>query len=159
METQDIFDKLLYKIGRPLNQLTYLLGICWKVSNIVLIFVCVLSLCCRSWAFSSCSERGLLFITVHGLLIAVASLAEHRLQALSFQQLQHSGSVVAAHRLSCFMECEVFLDRALNSHPLHWQADTYPLYHQGNPVCEFCFYIFQNTGNKHLGIQYGNFLQ
>ena len=51
----------------------------------VLIFVCVLSLCCRSWAFSSCSERGPLFITVHGLLIAVASLAEHRLQALSFQ--------------------------------------------------------------------------
>ena len=51
----------------------------------VLIFVCVLSLCCRSWAFSSCSERGPLFIAVHGLLIAVASLAGHRLQALSFQ--------------------------------------------------------------------------
>ena len=31
-------------------------------------------------AFSSCSERGLLFIAVCGLLIAVASLvAEHRL--------------------------------------------------------------------------------
>ena len=34
------------------------------------------------WAFSSCSERGLLFIVVRGLLIAVASLvAEHRLWA------------------------------------------------------------------------------
>ena len=31
-------------------------------------------------AFSSCSERGLLFVAVHGLLIAVASLvAEHGL--------------------------------------------------------------------------------
>ena len=34
----------------------------------------------RCWAFSSCGERGLLFIGVHGLLIAVASLvAEHGL--------------------------------------------------------------------------------
>ena len=33
-----------------------------------------------SWAFSSCGERGLLFIAVCGLLIAVASLvAEHGL--------------------------------------------------------------------------------
>ena len=32
------------------------------------------------WAFSSCGEWGLLFLVVHGLLIAVASLvAEHRL--------------------------------------------------------------------------------
>ena len=30
-------------------------------------------------AFSSCSERGLLFDAVHGLLIAVASLVEHEL--------------------------------------------------------------------------------
>ena len=32
------------------------------------------------WAFSSCGERGLLFVAVHGLLIAVASLvAKHGL--------------------------------------------------------------------------------
>ena len=32
------------------------------------------------WAFASCSERGLFFITVRGLLIAVASLVvEHGL--------------------------------------------------------------------------------
>ena len=30
-------------------------------------------------AFSSCGEQGLLFVAVHGLLIAVASLVEHRL--------------------------------------------------------------------------------
>ena len=29
--------------------------------------------------FSSCGKRGLLFVAVHGLLIAVASLVEHRL--------------------------------------------------------------------------------
>ena len=35
---------------------------------------------CRVGAFSSCSEQGLLFVEVHGLLIAVASLVvEHGL--------------------------------------------------------------------------------
>ena len=42
-------------------------------------FLTALGRCC-AWAFSSCGERGLLFIAVHGLLIAVASLvAEHGL--------------------------------------------------------------------------------
>ena len=40
----------------------------------------VLGLRCCVWAFSSCGEQGLLFVVVHGLLIAVASLVvEHRL--------------------------------------------------------------------------------
>ena len=44
------------------------------------LFLAVLGLCCYARAFSSCDERGLLFIAVRGLLIAVASLvAEHRL--------------------------------------------------------------------------------
>ena len=39
-----------------------------------------LGLRCCVWAFSSCGERRLLFVAVHGLLIAVASLVvEHRL--------------------------------------------------------------------------------
>ena len=39
-----------------------------------------LDLCWCTWAFSSCGEQGLLFIVVHGLLIAVTSLvAEHGL--------------------------------------------------------------------------------
>ena len=39
-----------------------------------------LGLHCCAQAFSSCDERGLLFVAVHGLLIAVASLVvEHRL--------------------------------------------------------------------------------
>ena len=38
----------------------------------------VLGLRCYAWAFSSCGERGLLFV-VCGLLTVVASLVEHRL--------------------------------------------------------------------------------
>ena len=43
------------------------------------IFLAALGLCCCAQAFSSWGERGLLFVAVRGLLIAVASLvAEHR---------------------------------------------------------------------------------
>ena len=42
------------------------------------LFLAVLGLRCCARAFSSCGERGLLFVAVCGLLIAVASLvAEH----------------------------------------------------------------------------------
>ena len=46
----------------------------------IYLFLAALGLCCCTWAFSSCSEWGLLFVAVCGLLIAVASLVvEHRL--------------------------------------------------------------------------------
>ena len=38
------------------------------------LFFAALSLRCCSQAFSSCGERGLLFVAVHGLLTVVASL-------------------------------------------------------------------------------------
>ena len=48
--------------------------------NFIYLFLVALCLCCCAWAFSSCSERGLLFVVVHGLLTAVAFLvAEHGL--------------------------------------------------------------------------------
>ena len=59
-----------------------------------------LGLCCCARAFSSCGERGLLFLEVHGLLIAVASLiVEHRLQARGPQQLWLAGSRAQAQQL------------------------------------------------------------
>ena len=43
-------------------------------------FLSALGLCCHAWAFSSCSELGLLFVEVSRLIIVVASLiAEHGL--------------------------------------------------------------------------------
>ena len=46
--------------------------------NLFILFLAVLGLCCCTWAFSSCGERGLLSVAMHRLLIAVASLVvEH----------------------------------------------------------------------------------
>ena len=48
--------------------------------SLINLFLAVLGLCGCTLAFSSCGERGLLFVVVRGLLIAVASLvAEHGL--------------------------------------------------------------------------------
>ena len=51
-----------------------------KFIYFIYLFLAALGLRCCTWAFSSCGERGLLFVVVCGLLIAVASLvAEHGL--------------------------------------------------------------------------------
>ena len=53
---------------------------------IYLLFLAALGLHCCARAFSSCSEQGLLFVAVHGLLIAVASLVvEHGLYTHGLQ--------------------------------------------------------------------------
>ena len=66
----------------------------------IYLFLAVLGLRCCMRAFSSCSERRLLFVAVRGLLIAVASLAaEHRLQVCRLQQLWLMSSRVQAQQL------------------------------------------------------------
>ena len=52
----------------------------FKFIYFIYLFLAALGLRCCARAFSSCGEQGLLFVVVHGLLIAVASLVvEHGL--------------------------------------------------------------------------------
>ena len=64
-------------------------------------FLAALGLRCFVRAFSSCSERGLLFVAMYevGFIEGASLVAEHRLQACRLQQLQHMGSAVAVHGL------------------------------------------------------------
>ena len=55
---------------------------------------------------------------------------------------RRTGSVVVAHRLSCSAACGIFLDQGSNPCPLHWQADSQPLRHQGSPNIFFFFFFF-----------------
>ena len=57
-----------------------------------ILFLSALGLCCCARAFSSCGERGLLFVAVCRLLIAVASL-------VGSTGSRRAGSVVVAHGL------------------------------------------------------------
>ena len=84
-----------------------------------------LRFCAR--AFSSCGRRGPLFIAVRGPLTVAASLL------LRSTGSRRAGSVVVAHGPSCSAACGIFLDQGSNRCPLHWQADSQPLRHQGSP--------------------------
>ena len=72
----------------------------------IYLFLAALGLRCWAWAFSSCGERGLLFVSVRGLLIVVASLfVDHGFQARAgfsscgewAQQLWYKGLVAPRH--------------------------------------------------------------
>ena len=68
------------------------------INLFIYLFLAALGLRCCVQAFSSCGERGLLFVAVHGLLTVVASLvAEHGLQARGLQQLWLAGLVAPWH--------------------------------------------------------------
>ena len=84
------------------------------------------------------------FVSVRGLSL-VASSGGHsssRCAGLSPSQplllwstgSRRTGSVVVAHGPSCSAACGIFPDQGSNPCPLHWQADSQSLRHQGSPT-------------------------
>ena len=51
---------------------------------------------------------------------------------------RRAGSVVVVHGPSCSAACGILPDQGSNPCPLHWQADSQPLRHQGSPVLGLC---------------------
>ena len=56
-----------------------------------------------------------------------------------------AGSVVVAHGLSCSAACEILPDQGSNPCPLHWQADSQPLRHQGSPIKVLLFFHLEHV--------------
>ena len=54
---------------------------------------------------------------------------------------RRASSVIVAHGPSCSAACGILADQGSNPCPLHWQADSQPLRHQGSPTWLF-FNIF-----------------
>ena len=105
--------------------------VCLFVFNLfIYLFLAVLGLHFCARAFSSCGKRGPLFIAVRGPLTIVASL-------VGSTGSRRAGSVVVAHGPSSSVACGIFPDQGSNPYPLHWQADSQPLCHQGSPRCIF----------------------
>ena len=87
------------------------------------------------------------FVSVRGLSLVVASgghsssrcagLSLLRPLLLQVTGSRRAGSVVVAHGPSCSMACGISPDQGSNPCPLHWQADSQPLHHQGSPFCLF----------------------
>ena len=84
------------------------------------------------------------FVSMRGLSLLAASRGHSSSRctglSLSWPLLSRStgsrraGSVVVAHRLCCSVACGILPDQGSNPCPLHWQADSQPLRHQGSPL-------------------------
>ena len=84
--------------------------------------------------FLQLRQRGATLVAVWGPLAAVASgVVSTGSWTCGPRQLQHVGSVVTAHGLSCSIARGIFLDQGSNPYLLHWQVDSLPLSHQGSP--------------------------
>ena len=90
----------------------------------------VLGLRFHARAFSSCGKRGHSSSQCAGLSHFAASL-------VGSTGSRRAGSVTVAHGPSCSAACGTFPDQGSNLCPLHWQADSQPLCHQGSPVSDF----------------------
>ena len=149
-------------ISLLLNFIFFLFSL-YITSSLYLFFFQLLSICHLSFFFlerySPCiSSLGLflkfiffiyfwlcwVFVSVLGLSLVAASGGHSSLWCVSLSLsrpllLQSTGSrcagsVVVAHGPSCSTACGIFPDQALNLCPLHWQADSQPVHHQGGPA-------------------------
>ena len=87
------------------------------------------------------------FVSVRGLSLVVASGGHPSSRctglSLSLPLLLRStgsrraGSVVVAHGPGCSVACGILPDQGSYPCPLHWQADSQPLHHQGSPYLFF----------------------
>ena len=96
-----------------------------------------------AWAFSSCGKWGPLLIAVRGPLTVAASLAaEHKLQTRSLSSCGSRAQLL----------CGVWdpPDQGSNPCPLHWQAESQPLRHQGSPHGLFYKWRFVPLNCLHL---------
>ena len=90
---------------------------------------------------------GLRFFFVQGLSPVVASggHSSSRCAGLSLSRplllrstgSRRAGSAVVAHGPSRSTACGILPDQGSNPRPLHWQADSQPLHHQGSPKISF----------------------
>ena len=104
------------------------------------------------WVFISVRRLSLVGASGGPSSSRCAGLSLSRLLLLQSTGSRRAGSVVVAHGPSCSAACEIFPDQGSNPCPLHWQADSQPLRHQGSPK----FSIFHSLGPYLPGIQLKN---
>ena len=95
-----------------------------------------------------------MFVSVRGLSLVVVSGGHSSSWYAGLSLLQplllrstgsrRADSVVVAHRPSFSTACGIFPDQGSNPCPLHWQADSQPLCHQGSPPNSEFYFFFSN---------------
>ena len=105
-------------------------GLKWTFLLFIYLFIIYLWL---RWVFVS--VRGLSPVAASGghSSSRCAGLSLSRPLLLRSTGSRRASSVVVAHGPSCSAACGIFPDQGSNPCPLHWQADSQPLRHQGSP--------------------------
>ena len=100
----------------------------------IYLFIYLFRLC---WVFVS--VRGLSPVAASGghSSSRCAGLSLSRPLPLRSPGSRRAGSVIVAHGPSRSAACGILPDRGTNPCPLHWQADSQPLRHQGSPYLRF----------------------
>ena len=132
---------------------------CSKTPNSQKVFVCLFVLFIYLWlCWVFVSARGFSPAAVSGghSSSRCAGLSLSWPLLLRSTGCRRAGSVIAAHGPSCSAACGIFPDQGSNPCPLHCQADSQPLRHQGSPLPPFLLpsgllislqpeYYFQNA--------------
>ena len=109
---------------------------CWRffffLSYTIFIYLFIYLWLC--WVFVS--VRGLSLVAASGgrSLSRCTGLSLSRPLLLRSTGSRCAGSVIVAHGPSFSAACGIFPDQGSNPCPLHWQADSQPLRHQGSPL-------------------------
>ena len=106
----------------------------WYLTYLFIYLFYFFGLC---WVFVS--MRGLSLVVASGghSSLRCAGLSLSRPLLLRSTGSRRTGSVVVAQGPSCSAACGIFPDQGSNPCPLHWQADSQPLRHQGSPPITF----------------------
>ena len=123
--------------SRPVLLFIFILFIClFFLMGIIYLFIYLFLWLC--WVFVS--VRGLSLVAASGghSSLRCAGLSVSQPLLLQSTGSRCAGSVIVAHGPRCSAACGIFPDQGSNPCPLHWQADSQPLHHQGSPpACPF----------------------
>ena len=109
----------------------------WQADSFIYLFIYLFIYFWLCWVFVS--VRGLSLVVASGghSSSRCAGLSLLRPLLLRSTGSRRSGSAVVAHGPSCSAACRIFPVQGSNPCPLHWQADSQPLRHQGSPIRYF----------------------
>ena len=114
-----------------------LLMCCWIL--FFFLSICLFIYLWLCWVFASARGPSLVVASGGHSSSRCAGLSPSQPLLLRSTGSRRAGSAVVAHGLSCSAARGIFPDQGSNPCPLHWQADSQPLRHQGSPCCWILF--------------------
>ena len=142
----DTFDPItLLTLLMIRNRLTYIFFFFFKLIATLFIYLFI---------YLFLAVLGLRFVQGLSLVVASGGHSSSQCVGLSVSRplplrgtgSRRTGSAVVAHGPSCSTACGIFPDQGSNPCPLHWQADSQPLRHQGSPNGGIWYQVTSSLG-------------